>query len=196
MSITIQEIHDLLSRIPKLHFGIAGDFCLDAYLTIDASASETSVETGLPTLPVVEQRYSLGGAGNVAHNLTALGAKQVQIFGVIGNDPFGWKMQRLCARIGADTSGLLIQRESWDTPTYTKVIEHGREDRRLDFGNFNTLIPGIAEALLTTAAGLTIALITLFPYNAFRGQIGRTLSRIEALAAAAGTAQPGNQDQP
>ena len=43
---------------------------------------------------------------------------------------------------------------------------------------------GIAEALLTTAAGLTIALVTLFPYNAFRGQIDRTLGRIEALAAA------------
>ena len=44
---------------------------------------------------------------------------------------------------------------------------------------------GIAEALLTTAAGLTIALVTLFPYNAFRGQIDRTLGRIEVLAAAA-----------
>lgn len=55
---------------------------------------------------------------------------------------------------------------------------------------------GIAEALLTTAAGLTIALITLFPYNAFRGQIGRTLSRIETLAAAAAKTHPGNQDRP
>ena len=43
---------------------------------------------------------------------------------------------------------------------------------------------GIAEALLTTAAGLTIALVTLFPYMAFRGQIDRTLGRIELLAAA------------
>ena len=43
---------------------------------------------------------------------------------------------------------------------------------------------GIAEALLTTAAGLSIALVALFPYNAFRGQIDRTLGRIEALAAA------------
>jgi len=55
---------------------------------------------------------------------------------------------------------------------------------------------GIAEALLTTAAGLTIALITLFPYIAFRGQIGRTLSRIEALAATAAKTQPGNQLRP
>ncbi len=49
----------------------------------------------------------------------------------------------------------------------------------------NKIGAGIAEALLTTAAGLMIALVVLFPYNAFRAQIDRTLSRMEALAAAA-----------
>jgi len=41
---------------------------------------------------------------------------------------------------------------------------------------------GIAEALLTTAAGLVIALVILFPYNAFRAQMDRTLGRLEMLA--------------
>ncbi|MCC6682801.1 MAG: MotA/TolQ/ExbB proton channel family protein [Phycisphaeraceae bacterium] len=45
---------------------------------------------------------------------------------------------------------------------------------------------GIAQALLTTAAGLVVALITLFPYNLLRAQSHRTLSRLEILAAAAG----------
>jgi len=44
---------------------------------------------------------------------------------------------------------------------------------------------GIAEALLTTVVGLIIALIVLFPYNAFRAQIDRTLGRMESLIAAA-----------
>lgn len=44
---------------------------------------------------------------------------------------------------------------------------------------------GIAEALLTTAAGLVVAVVTLFPYNALRAQVDRTLSRLESLAAAA-----------
>ncbi|MBI1368587.1 MAG: MotA/TolQ/ExbB proton channel family protein [Planctomycetes bacterium] len=44
---------------------------------------------------------------------------------------------------------------------------------------------GIAEALLTTVAGLTIALIVLFPYNAFRAQMDRTLGLMNALIAAA-----------
>lgn len=41
---------------------------------------------------------------------------------------------------------------------------------------------GIAEALITTAAGLVIAILTLFPYNALRVQVDRSLSAIESLA--------------
>ncbi len=44
---------------------------------------------------------------------------------------------------------------------------------------------GIAEALLTTAAGLVVALLTLFPFMAFRVQSERALGRIESLIAAA-----------
>jgi biopolymer transport protein ExbB len=44
---------------------------------------------------------------------------------------------------------------------------------------------GIAEALLTTAAGLVVALVVLLPYNVFRAQIDRTMGRIETLLAAA-----------
>lgn len=44
---------------------------------------------------------------------------------------------------------------------------------------------GIAEALITTAFGLIVALITLFPYMAFRAHAGRCVSTLEALAATA-----------
>ncbi len=44
---------------------------------------------------------------------------------------------------------------------------------------------GIAEALLTTVVGLIIALVVLFPYNAFRAQTDRSLGRMQMLIAAA-----------
>ena len=44
---------------------------------------------------------------------------------------------------------------------------------------------GIAEALITSAAGLVIAIFTLFPYNSLRVQVNRSLSAIESLAWAA-----------
>ena len=42
----------------------------------------------------------------------------------------------------------------------------------------------IGEALISTAAGLMVAMVTLFPYNALRAMLERTLSRLESLAAA------------
>lgn len=44
---------------------------------------------------------------------------------------------------------------------------------------------GIAEALLTTAFGLVVALIALVPYMACRGQIERAICRFEAMTATA-----------
>lgn len=40
---------------------------------------------------------------------------------------------------------------------------------------------GIAEALITTAFGLIIALVTLFPYTVFRARADRCLARLEAF---------------
>ncbi|MDP7008099.1 MAG: MotA/TolQ/ExbB proton channel family protein [Phycisphaerales bacterium] len=44
---------------------------------------------------------------------------------------------------------------------------------------------GIAAALLTTALGLMIALVTLFPYMLFRGWASQTIGRLEMIIAAA-----------
>lgn len=44
---------------------------------------------------------------------------------------------------------------------------------------------GLSEAMINTASGLAVAIVALFPYNAFRVQVDRTLSRFETLVAAA-----------
>ncbi len=44
---------------------------------------------------------------------------------------------------------------------------------------------GISEALYTTAFGLVIALVVLFPYNAFRTAADRALATLETIGAAA-----------
>ena len=45
----------------------------------------------------------------------------------------------------------------------------------------------VLMALIGFAAGLVVAIVVLFPYNAFRAQMDRTLGRIETLIAAAGS---------
>lgn len=49
----------------------------------------------------------------------------------------------------------------------------------------NAVAAGIAEALITTAFGLIVALVTLFPHALYRAHANRCLGTIERLAAAA-----------
>ena len=53
---------------------------------------------------------------------------------------------------------------------------------------------GIASALLTTAAGLTIALVTLFPYMLFREWSSQSISHLETIVASAQQGEENSHD--
>lgn len=148
MNFTEKKLDDVFRGVTGAAFVVLGDFCLDAYYFLDSSASEESVETGLPTEPVRSMRLTPGGAGNVAVNLKALGASNVYALGVVGDDLFGREYHRLLHSAGVDTSFLLTQSEDWATCVYTKVYEGERERPRLDFGCFNRLSPLTAQRIL------------------------------------------------
>jgi bifunctional ADP-heptose synthase (sugar kinase/adenylyltransferase) len=152
------DLVKLLADIRGVRIAVIGDFCLDAYWTLDASLSETSIETGLPTRPVRSQRYSLGGAGNVVSNLVAMGVRRVSAFGLVGSDPFGREMLRILQGLGVETRAVLTQEEGWSTPAYIKPVEGESEQGRIDFGNANGMDPSLGRELL---AALRAALDSL-----------------------------------
>jgi len=143
-----EKLHELISKIKNVSIAIVGDFCLDAYWFIDESRSEISVETGEPTMPVSQQKYSLGGAGNVANNLADMDLKEIRVFGVIGNDPFGVEMVKIMKKAGINTDNLLAQTLNWSTHVYIKPYVEDREKSRIDFGNFNKLSDETADLLI------------------------------------------------
>ena len=145
---TAVELQTLLQDIHRVRIAVIGDFCLDAYWDLDRSLSEISIETGLATRAVRSQRYSLGGAGNVANNLTAMGVGRVRAFAVVGDDPFGPEMLRLLEAAGIETSGVAVQGSDWSTPVYIKPIESDREQGRIDFGGANRLDASTGKHLI------------------------------------------------
>jgi len=149
-------LEDVLAAIPRARVTVFGDFCLDAYWLIDPDESELSVETGLPVRRVQEQRYSLGGAGNIVANLIALGAGKVRAVGILGDDLFGKQMLRLLDELGVDCEGMLTGPAEWQTLVYAKPCTGDVEASRIDFGGFNVLDDESATALgeqLDRAAG-------------------------------------------
>jgi rfaE bifunctional protein kinase chain/domain len=126
---------EILAAFRRLKALVIGDICLDRWCTYDPAISEPSYETGIPRLGVVSTEVTPGGGGTVANNLAALGAGQVEVIGVRGDDGFGFELeQALAARgIAADR---MVKVQNWQTFTYTKLLNtrNGEEDQpRVDF---------------------------------------------------------------
>lgn len=138
----------ILDDISAVKIAVVGDFCLDAYWFIDESRSEISTKTGQITRPIRQQKYSLGGAGNVTNNLAAMGVKDIRAIGVIGSDPFGSEMVNIMKRTGINTENILVQEEQWSTHVYTKPYIADQEQIRIDFGNFNQLSKKTADRII------------------------------------------------
>ena len=149
-----KQLETLLNEISDVNIAIVGDFCLDSYWFIDESKSEISVETGQKTRPVRTQKYSLGGAGNVANNLAAMGIGRIYAFGVVGVDPFATEMKKIMQQTGIQTDYLLTQENDWSTHVYAKPYVGDYEEGRIDFGNFNQLSDTKADELLLKLSAL------------------------------------------
>lgn len=141
MYLTSSRLASLLASFPSLHIGVVGDFTLDGYWTADMSRAALSRETPLFNRPVTSERYSPGGAANVAWNLVDLGVN-VWAYTVFGDDWRGAILHRLLEALGVHTDGILTI-DNWQTPFYGKVILSGyhsqQEDARLDFVNTQAL---------------------------------------------------------
>ena len=123
---TIKEF--LQKRIDCLHVLVIGDVMLDRYFF--SSVERISPEAPVPVALVHEQKNTLGGAANVAHNLARLGCK-VSIAGVIGEDYHGRILCDKLFNIGIDRVGLI--EASNHTTTKTRILGGHQQMLRIDF---------------------------------------------------------------
>lgn len=148
----LERLHELHSRYPHLTIGVLGDFCLDRYLEIDPSRSETSIETGLPVHQVTRVRPQAGAAGTVLNNLAALGIGSLFPIGFCGQDGEGFELAaQLRSLPGVDTR-FLLETPLRRTFTYTKPLliqppHPPRELNRLDLKNWSPTPESVSRCL-------------------------------------------------
>ena len=83
-----------------------------------------------PVVEVERESFTLGGAGNVAANLTALGAEPVLV-GVVGGDEEGARLKETLRASGVAVTGL-IEDPSRPTTIKTRIIAHAQQVVRAD----------------------------------------------------------------
>ena len=119
---------DLFDKFNGLRILVIGDVMLDAYVM--GKVNRISPEAPVPIVSLENEDARIGGAGNVALNLLALGAKPV-ICGVIGEDSSGDKLLNLFEKNGISTDGL-VKSIARKTTVKTRVISNKQQLLRID----------------------------------------------------------------
>ncbi|MBN2470062.1 MAG: hypothetical protein JXN59_04985 [Anaerolineae bacterium] len=145
------RLGELLARFSGLRVGVIGDLALDAYWYADMTRAVLSRETPHFPRPIVREVFSAGAGANVAHNLAELGAREVVVFSVLGQDWRAELLSAVLAEAGVNAAHL-IRAAGRVTPAYIKPILQGydsqQEDARLDFGSDEPLPPDLEDALI------------------------------------------------
>jgi D-beta-D-heptose 7-phosphate kinase/D-beta-D-heptose 1-phosphate adenosyltransferase len=157
---------------------VVGDFMLDVYIYGDAV--KISPEAPVPVLKIAETEHRCGGAGSVAANLAALGAK-AYCLGVIGDDRDSEILKTKLIEAGVDIDGLF---KAANRPTISKqrligLAQHLHRQQliRIDRESAESLSEELNEAILAAYKDILpkIDMVCLQDYN--KGLLSDSLCR-------------------
>ncbi len=121
----IETVFDAMRRSTVM---VIGDLMLDAYIW--GRVDRISPEAPVPVVEVERELFKLGGAGNVANNLTSLGAC-VNVAAVRGDDDHGRILCATMEDLGLETKAVFIDNRR-KTTVKTRIIAHTQQVARLD----------------------------------------------------------------
>ena len=160
---SVPRLKRLLPRLRGKRIGVLGDMMLDRYLW--GTASRLSPEAAVPVVDFVEQNECLGGAGNVAANIAALGAKG-EAFGVLGSDEGGRAFERCLLNKNIVSKAVLTEPKRVTT-VKTRIIAKHQHVVRVDHERREPLAAQTQEKLLRMifAALKKLDALVLSDYN-------------------------------
>src|SRR5258708_7275501 len=144
MTTDSRKLTRILSTLRGCRIAVAGDFMLDRYVW--GAATRLSPEAPVPVVDFVNDSQVLGGAGNVAANLAALGAT-VLPFGVVGEDEPARAIRECLAALGMVTKGLVVD-ASRITKVKTRIIARKQTIVREDHERSEPISSSLEESLI------------------------------------------------
>jgi rfaE bifunctional protein kinase chain/domain len=170
-------IADLLRAMRGKRIAVIGDLMLDEWYW--GSVVRISPEAPVPVVQVTSHTYTLGGAGNVANNLAALGAK-VSLFGVIGTDDAGDRLLGLCDRLGVNARSV-VRLAARPTTQKMRIVAHSQQVVRADRESTSTVDGNVQLRIARSLAQLDGELDGVVISDYGKGLVARRL--VEAVRA-------------
>lgn len=122
------ELAAVVARLAEVRVAVIGDVMLDRY--VYGQVDRVSPEAPIAVLRVEREQAMLGGAGNVARNLAALGAATTLV-GVIGADADGAAIVSAMEQLPRVASGLVIEPQR-PTTLKTRFVAGNQQLLRTD----------------------------------------------------------------
>jgi D-glycero-beta-D-manno-heptose-7-phosphate kinase len=117
----------IVQALPQMNVLVIGDVMVDTYWW--GNASRISPEAPVPIIDFIKEEKRLGGSGNVALNLAALGVN-THLLSVVGADDNGNHLQQLCSQQGINS--YFIKDKSRPTTQKTRIIAKSQQTLRVD----------------------------------------------------------------
>jgi rfaE bifunctional protein kinase chain/domain len=124
----VVDFDKLFNDISKLKVAVIGDVMLDTYWW--GNVDRISPEAPVPVVAVTKREKRIGGAGNVALNVQALGSK-VALLTVLGDDEDGTQLMKLLLEKNIDTRYILESKKRITT-NKIRIISRNQQMMRLD----------------------------------------------------------------
>ncbi|MGD1087369.1 MAG: PfkB family carbohydrate kinase [Verrucomicrobiota bacterium] len=127
-TLSASRARHILTAATKTRILVLGDVMLDQFIW--GGVSRISPEAPVPVVEFERESFIPGGAANVARNLTALNVP-TELFGAIGTDEAGRRLQKLLAaqKIGC---GGLMKHAARHTSVKTRIVAHKQQIVRID----------------------------------------------------------------
>lgn len=138
------NFEELFGRFNKVKMGVIGDVMLDTYWW--GHVDRISPEAPVPVVALDKKEYRIGGAGNVALNLSCLDA-DVSIISIIGKDEEGSSLTALF-RDNTINTDYLLKNDSRITTSKSRIISRNQQMMRLDSEVTNDLSEEDEQQLL------------------------------------------------
>lgn len=137
----------LIDRLPDARVLCVGDVMLDRF--VSGSVERISPEAPVPILKVEAEQSMLGAVGNVARNVSALGAK-VEVVAVVGDDPAGRDVIGLLKKSASVESHSITERGR-KTGIKTRFISGNQQLLRADRETVSMIEDKTASKVVTAA---------------------------------------------
>jgi D-beta-D-heptose 7-phosphate kinase/D-beta-D-heptose 1-phosphate adenosyltransferase len=122
------KLRDLVARFHGRRIAVLGDLMLDRYLW--GRVDRISPEAPVPVVEVERESFTLGGAGNVAANLSALGATPM-LLSAVGEDAEARQLLDALAGHGVDPARV-VRDGARPTTVKTRIVAHSQQVVRFD----------------------------------------------------------------